>query len=310
MSTRRRPWVAALLSLALPGLGHLYAGNPGGALAAYGLSLAALLAMVVAWLSLPGPPFNLLVATLALLLIFVGIPLHAALRAQQAQPGYVLRPYNRWYVYLVLVLIVNMVAAPQLHDYLKSKVLEPFRIPSDSMAPTLLVGDFVYLTKSAAARRDVRLGAVVVFESVEEPGLEVTKRVSGLLGDTIAMKVGLLYRNGQPLKEPYAIHQETTRSEDPVQRAKMRSWQLSHLALADGADYAPDLQDWGPLVVPPDSFFALGDNRDASYDSRYYGFVPMDRVLGRPRVIYLSYDARSPDILHRIRWGRLGQVRH
>ena len=70
--------------------------------------------------------------------------------------------------------------------------------------------------------------------------------------------------------------------------------------------YAPDLQDWGPLVVPPDSFFALGDNRDASYDSRYYGFIPMSRVLGKPRVIYLSLEKDTSGSVTGLRWARIG----
>jgi signal peptidase I len=72
-------------------------------------------------------------------------------------------------------------------------------------------------------------------------------------------------------------------------------------------DYAPDLQSWGPLVVPPDSFFGMGDNRDASYDCRYYGFIPFTHVIGRPSVVYLSLDTRAPgSLLSRIRWQRIG----
>ena len=88
----------------------------------------------------------------------------------------------------------------------------------------------------------------------------------------------------------------------------MRRWQLPEYAGDDPGDYWPDLHDWGPLVVPPDSLFVLGDNRDASYDSRYWGFVPRSKVRGRPVIIYFS---REPDSWHalpflsRVRWGRI-----
>ena len=92
-----------------------------------------------------------------------------------------------------------------------------------------------------------------------------------------------------------------------MQRAKMKVWQTQHLA-ASTPEYAPDLQTWGPVVVPPDSFFALGDNRDASYDSRYYGFVPFENIVGTPSVIYFSFEPRSPEpFLGRVRWRRIGR---
>jgi signal peptidase I len=176
------------------------------------------------------------------------------------------------------------------------------------MTPTLLIGDFVYVLKTPAARKKIGIGSVVVFESVEEPGLKVVKRVVGMPGDTLTMTGGTLRRNGQDLMEAYAVHQNPSRSEDAQQRAKMRAWQVDHTTGIARDSYSPDLQDWGPLVVPPDSFMALGDNRDASYDSRYYGFIPFDQVIGQPRVIYLSRERDTTAGSKRgVRWSRIGQ---
>jgi len=202
---------------------------------------------------------------------------------------------------------------------LRTFLVEAFRIPSGSMENTLLIGDFLFVNKAVygaevpligktlpAYREPVR-GDVLVFDSVEQPGLKVVKRLIGVPGDTLAMEHGQLYRNGKAVNEPYALHDNPTKSEDPVYRSKMRQWQVSHLAGRDATGYDPDLEDWGPIVVPADSFFMMGDNRDNSYDGRYWGFLPRANVRGTPLVIYYSFDAESwkpLPWLSAIRWGR------
>ena len=110
------------------------------------------------------------------------------------------------------------------------------------------------------------------------------------------------------------MHTDPSSSEDPIQRAKMREWQLPHVVARDTADYRPDLQDWGPIVVPRDSFFMMGDARYDSKDSRYWGVVPRDNIRGRPSFVYYSYRADDSDrplpFLTDIRWGRIGTRIH
>ena len=204
--------------------------------------------------------------------------------------------------------------------FLRTFLVEAFRIPSGSMENTLLIGDFLFVNKALygaevpilrarlPAVREPRRNDILVFDSVEEEGLKVVKRLIGMPGDTLMMENGELYRNGRKAAEPYAVHTDPTRSEDLVQRAKMREWQLPHLVGRDTANYNPDLQNWGPIVIPPDSFFMMGDNRDSSYDGRYWGFLPRQNVRGRPLVVYYSYDAhswRSLPFLTAVRWSRL-----
>jgi signal peptidase I len=127
------------------------------------------------------------------------------------------------------------------------------------------------------------------------------------------MRAGVLFRNGRVASEPYVRHQDLTRSERADARRRMREWQEPHLVGGDTTRYTPDLQDWGPIVVPPDSLFMLGDNRDVSYDGRFWGFVPRANVRGTPLWIYFSYDpdaAAHPPQLFAIRWGRLGTRPH
>jgi signal peptidase I len=202
---------------------------------------------------------------------------------------------------------------------LRTFLVEAFRIPSGSMENTLLIGDFLFVNKAVygaevpftgrhlpAFREPVR-GDVLVFDSVEEEGLKVVKRLIGMPGDTLAMKGSVLQRNGVAVDEPYVRHDNPSKSESPEFRQKMHDWQVRHL-VGDTTGYLPDLQDWGPIVVPPDSFFMMGDNRDLSYDGRYWGFLPRANVRGTPLVIYYSYDPGSWKVLRpltAIRWGRL-----
>jgi signal peptidase I len=131
------------------------------------------------------------------------------------------------------------------------------------------------------------------------------KRVVGMAGDTLAMKDNVLQRNGKPVEEPYVIRTDPT--SDP-ELPQMRAWQVKYLVGKDPATYRPTLKNWGPVVVPRDSLMVMGDNRDNSYDSRYWGFLGRDRLRGRPLLIYFSYDKDGLlplPFITSIRWGRI-----
>lgn len=207
--------------------------------------------------------------------------------------------------------------------FLRTFLVEAFRIPSGSMENTLLVGDFLFVNKLLYGAevpvihkrlpkvRDPLLGDVVIFDSVEEEGLKVVKRLVGMPGDTLAMASGQLIRNGDPVDEPWARHGNPAAFADNFYRAKMRRWQVEHFVGDDKASYHPDLQDWGPIAVPSGHYFMMGDNRDDSYDGRYWGFLPRENVRGRPLVVYFSFDPSSWKPLpffSAVRWGRLFTV--
>jgi len=215
----------------------------------------------------------------------------------------------------------SLMAPLALFLVLRTFVVEAFHIwPSGSMERTLLIGDFLFVNKALYGaeipvlhrrlpgfREPERLD-VVIFESVEEPGLTVVKRIIGLPGDTLAMRRNVLRLNGEPLTEPYVQH---VPGAWPQRDPHMRQWQLPHLAGANRARYAPTSWDWGPIVVPADSFFVTGENRDDSYDSRYWGFLGRDRIRGSPFLVYFSYDRTRPTplpFLTGIRWGRILSV--
>jgi len=193
---------------------------------------------------------------------------------------------------------------------LRTFVVESFRIDSGSMQNTLLVHDFLFVTMALygaevplthlrlPAIREPRRGDIVVFDPVEGDGdTPLVKRLVGLPGDTLAMTHGHLVLDGRPVAEPYVVHVDSQRSETREMRARMRALQLPHFAGAAPRAYDPDVEDWGPIVVPAESLFVMGDNRDDSYDSRYWGFLPRANLRGSPLLIYYSF---APDSWHAV----------
>jgi len=176
--------------------------------------------------------------------------------------------------------------------------LQAFEIPSSSMENTLLIGDHVFVDRVTPAPktnwfpiipyREVHRDDIVVFLSPAEPGLFVVKRIIGVPGDRFHLKDQKLYRNGEELKEPYVIH---SRGDYIPYRDEFPS-----VAPMEGTGVTPEwhltmtehMQN-GEIVVPKDSYFGMGDNRDVSYDSRFWGFIPKENVVGRPMVIYWSF---------------------
>jgi signal peptidase I len=185
--------------------------------------------------------------------------------------------------------------------------LQAFEIPSSSMENTLLIGDHVFVDRIAYAPpahwfpivpyRDVGRGDIVVFLSPAEAGLFVVKRIIGVPGDHIHLKDGVVYLNGVAQNEAYVIHSQNSyvpyRDNFPAvppgdSNAVTPEW---HLTLAQQIDNS------GDLVVPPNSYFGMGDNRDVSYDSRYWGFIPRENVIGRPLFIYWSFETPANQYL-------------
>ncbi len=205
---------------------------------------------------------------------------------------------------------------------LSTFVVQAYFIPSPSMEKTLLVGDVLFVNKflygakiplidaHLPAVRQPRRGDIVVFLSPIEDSMLV-KRLIGVPGDTLQMRQGVLYRNGKALEEPYVQSLDPEWSADSVTRMQMRAFQLPHYIGPDAAHYLPDVHDWGPIVVPPDSLWMMGDNRDSSRDSRFWGFAPRKNVRGTPIIIYYSWDAgsyRPFPFFTATRWGRIFHI--
>ncbi len=203
-------------------------------------------------------------------------------RPAAARGGFLLAIQSLLYIITVAIFIITFVA-------------QPFRIPSESMEPALLVGDFLLVDKQATAPPShlhlmptpaIHRGEIIVFHFPVDPKLHLVKRVVALPGDLVHLRHGHVFVNGTGVAEPYAIHLS--------QRPDLYRDEFPHLATAD-----PDVNSrwWiqmrslvrdGDLVVPPGSYFVLGDNRDNSDDSRYWGLVPRGDIVGQPFVVYFS----------------------
>jgi len=182
--------------------------------------------------------------------------------------------------------------------------IQAFEIPSSSMENTLLIGDHVFVDRISIAPpthwaafehyRKIQHGDIVVFLSPETPGLYVVKRVIGIPGDKIHLRDGVVYRNGQPLQESYVIHSQG--NYDPY-RDNFPAVPAAESAVHVASGWpvmAGVMKEGDDITVPPDSYFGMGDNRDVSYDSRYWGFIPRENIIGRPLFVYWSFNT-PPD---------------
>lgn len=202
---------------------------------------------------------------------------------------------------------------------IRTFLLQSFYISSGSMRPSLLVGDVLMVSKASYGAQipgtAVRLpgwdepsrGEIVIFRPEHDPDTDVVKRVVGEPGDTLEMEDRELFVNGERKEEPYVTH-----SEPPGQNEvhPWMSWQLSALAAGVNADdYSPSRDDWGPVVVPEDEYFVMGDNRESSLDSRFWGFLEGSRIRGKVSFIYYSFDPTSTKpfpLLTTVRLDRIG----
>lgn len=182
--------------------------------------------------------------------------------------------------------------------------MQAFAIPTGSMEQTLLIGDHLFVDRATMGPktswmplipyRSVQRRDIVVFLSPAEPGKYLVKRIVGIAGDRIHLRDNVLYVNGVAQEEPYVVHNgshngyrdnfpNVSDADDPNINVE---WQLRFRHFIDGGD----------IVVPPDHYFGMGDNRDVSLDSRYWGFIPKENVIGRPMFIYWSFV--TPDDEH------------
>jgi signal peptidase I len=213
--------------------------------------------------------------------------------------------------------VKSIAIALALFLFLRTFLIQTFVITSGSMEETLLVGDMLVVNRAALGSRipgtglripgysEPHWGDVLVFDPPHEETIMLIKRLVGMPGDTLEMRSSVLYRNGQRVEEPYVVHADVIDEPHP-----WMEWQQDYLTSdVDRGAYAPTRDNWGPLVIPPDHYFTLGDNRERSLDSRYWGLLERWRLEGRANFTYFSYNKdsfRAFPWIREVRWGRIG----
>jgi signal peptidase I len=199
------------------------------------------------------------------------------------------KPKSKLQEYIEAIILAILIAF-----FIRTFVIQAYKIPSGSMKPTLLIGDhilvskFNYGVKLPLMRSTVipigspRRGDIVVFIYPEDRSKDFIKRLIGLPGDKIEVRNKKILLNGLPWNDRHGVNVDSL--------------------IIPGAVQPRD--NFGPVTVPEGSLFVMGDNRDESYDSRFWGFVPMKDVLGKALIIYWSWNQED----HGVRWNRLGSI--
>jgi signal peptidase I len=194
-----------------------------------------------------------------------------AMPAKPVPEKSVIRQYAEAFIIAIVLALV-----------IRTFVVQAFKIPSGSMLPTLQIGDHILVNKFIYWFTDPQRGDIIVFKFPQDEGRDFIKRAIALPGEKVEVRGKQVYVSEKPLQEPYAAHLDHAIQESP---------------------FSPR-DSFGPVVVPPGQLFMMGDNRDYSMDSRFWGFLDMKKIKGKAFIIYWSWDRDR----FRPRWGRIGMV--
>jgi signal peptidase I len=194
--------------------------------------------------------------------------------------------------------IEAIVVAVVIAFFVRSFFIQAFKIPSSSMEPTLLIGDHLLVNRLSYVVKvpfedsvlfdigKAKRGDIVVFRYPVDRSKDFIKRVVAVEGETIEIRNKVVYVNGEAVKDPWA--------------------HFADHQIIPGVLSPKD--NFGPVKVPKESYFAMGDNRDRSLDSRFWGFVHQKDLVGRALILYFSWDSKAENPLNHIRWDRLGKI--
>jgi signal peptidase I len=194
--------------------------------------------------------------------------------------------------YLEPILIAVLIAL-----FIRAFVVQAFKIPSSSMEPTLLVGDYLLVNKFIYGLRipytNIKVfqykkpqrGNIIVFIYPKDPTKDFIKRVIGTEGEKVQIIHSKIYINDRLIDDPWG-----------------------HFQINQQLGYFPMMENFGPVVVPKDSLFVMGDNRDNSQDSRFWGYVNLNAVLGKALIIYFSWNGNAENLFDQVRWSRIGNL--
>lgn len=273
IATVKKSWLAVFLSTLLPGIGQFY-----------NLQILKGISFIIATVVLA------LIAKIHYSLEVLLFPLYFFALKDAFESSEIINRSSRTFLKtegnLVRAFIILMIAIEVIPfgDIVKTHIIQAYKIPAASMLPTLEIGDHILVNKTSWGKASNKRGEIVVFKYPEDPQRNFIKRIVAIGGDTIEIRNKVVYVNGSSLSEPYIQHT------DP----------LIKQVRTDPRDNV------GPYTVPQNKFFVMGDNRDQSYDSRYWGYVPDEYIIGKALKIYWSWDTKNT----KVRWDRIGKGIH
>ncbi len=311
---RRRWWLAGFLSFLVPGLGQVYNGQETKGLFLYVvLSVwgGIVLSMVSYFLKPPFKPANItIICLLALvsMILWIVILIDAIRTARRISGDYALRSFNRWYIYILVIVVIRVVDFSIENTIVKNSVIKAYRIPSQSMQPTIMAGDYLLCDQSYYLSNNPARGDLVIFKYSKDETKDFIKRIIGVPKDKIQIIDDALYINDKKIESQYAGKYRPGQ-EDEADIYQENAGKNIYRVL----DHFKKHENFGPLILPDGEYFVMGDSRDHSMDSRHWGTVKRHQITGRPVFIYLSYDMKIPawNIFGKfasIRFSRIGKV--
>jgi signal peptidase I len=290
----RRWWISGLLSLLKPGLGQIYNGQARKGIIFLFLYILVsfLLPFIISQMfalypsSLPLLPICLLfIICLGILGFYIVVITDTIRQSNRLRDSYQLKKYNKLLVYVGILVCAGLITrlAPAVDidwEKIKNNYIQPYKIVSGSMEPTFLIGDLFLVDRRLPARNPTR-GDIIVFEYPKNKTIDFIERVVAVGGDTIEIRNKELYVNNNLVMETQVVHREL----DVIP-----------------ASESPRDNFW-PVTVPDGSLFVMGDNRDNSEDSRFWGFVEKGKIKGTAKQIYWSWDRKTSSV----QWKRIGK---
>lgn len=279
MNKPRKPWLAALLTFIAAGLGHLYIGE-----AKKGICLyigGQILIIAGFFFLLYYPPYGVLLSLIIGVSYFLYCLIDSFRLAGKSRSAYSMKRYNKWYVYVIAGALAIVIIQPTVEGLVKSNIAQAFKIPSGAMLDTLQIGDHIICNKLLYKTAEAARGDIIVFPFPKDRSISYIKRVVGLAGETIEIRNKQVFINGKLLDEPYTM---TTTDRILSSETSPRD-------------------NFGPVDIPIDHVFVMGDNRDNSYDSRFWGYIKNSDIQGKAIYTYWSWDSDNSSV----RWERVSK---
>ncbi len=260
-SKKRNPIIASFLAIIGPGLGQIYNGQIKKGITFYFVSYLLLFLLPLTGLQYRFYGLLLFVGVGILFVLYImGDGLIVALKTKEVT----LKWYNRWYFYLLFALLTIGVSSIT-EDFVENKILgiKTYKVSVGTMMPSLMSGDRIMVNQKHYKSNKPQRGDIVVFKYPKDPSREFIKRIVAVGGDVIKSKNKVIYVNAKPINEPY-------------------------IQLSDTGNNLEQRDNFGPHFIPKGKLFVMGDNRDQSYDSRFFGFVGIEKLRGKALYIYWS----------------------